>query len=131
MRTHEARCFTCWRSYSACRCEKPRFPVLGSEDERVDLSKALERRDEGIARVSQRNGSWVALAQATARMIALERGTVTADDVRAVLYPQGLKPKHYNAWGGVFKKGFRWTGLYRRSAVVKGHGNMQRVWEVG
>lgn len=50
-----------------------------------DESEALRRRDEGRDRVAGRCSGWVARARRVAREIAAERGTVTADDVRAVL----------------------------------------------
>ncbi len=95
-----------------------------------NLDAALADRDEGIARVASNSASWVEIARAEARSIARERGEVTADDVRRVLYPQGLRPRHYNAWGAVFQVGFVFTGRYHTSEVRRGHGNQQRVWRL-
>ena len=96
----------------------------------LDLFEALAGKVAGMALAELHSRPWVDAARAVARRIALERGTVTADDVRALLYPMGLVPAHPNAWGPVFRKGFVWTGEWRRSAVVQGHGNLQRVWRV-
>ena len=97
-----------------------------------DLPEARRRAEAGIQSVSSRNVDWVETARQVAREIAAEKGTVTADDVRRMLYPLGRRPKHYNAWGAVFRRGcgLRWTGRYRTSQVVAGHGNQQRVWEL-
>ena len=103
---------------------------MASEAAQCDLfdpARAARARDLGIKRVSARCGGWVARARHVARMIALERGSVTADEVRAVIYARGDKPAHHNAWGAVFR-GMRWTGEFRKSALVQGHGNLQRVW---
>lgn len=97
-----------------------------------DLTQARKRAEDGIQSVGQRNASWLELARSVARQIADERGTVTADDVRRVLYADGHRPNHYNAWGAVFRRGsgLRWTGRYHTSRVVIGHGNQQRIWEL-
>lgn len=97
-------------------------------NEQFDLVEALKGRDEGIARVAENNESFLAAARATARRIARRKGSVTADDVRAEC---SLEPLHPNAYGAVFKsRDFIWTGAYRRSSLVQGHGNLQRVWRL-
>ena len=91
-----------------------------------DLIEALAQRDAGIQRVADNNTDFLIEARAIARTIARRDGTVTADDVRREC---ALVPLHPNAWGAVFRDdAFAWTGNYRRSALVQGHGNMQRVW---
>ena len=101
---------------------------LNAHAQRLDA--AQRAKEAGIAQAHEHSPTWVDLARATARDIARARGTVTADDVREVLYPMGIVPAHYNAWGAVFRKGFRWTGWWRTSRVVGGHGNQQRVWRI-
>ncbi len=103
-----------------------------SEQMAFDLPEARRQAELGIERVSQRNGAWIDRARTIARQVAADRGTVTADDVRRILYAGDDRPNHFNAWGAVFRKGsgLRWTGRYRTSRVVAGHGNQQRVWEL-
>ena len=104
---------------------------MSTLDPQLDLFQARKAKANGIARVSSSNSTWLRTARAVACRIASERGEVTADDVREVLYKMGLKPRHYNAWGAVFQnKDLRWTGRFKQSAVVEGHGNLQRVWEL-
>ena len=93
-----------------------------------DIERARALRDEGIAAVAENNESFLREARRLARLIAEITGTVTCDDVRGVCM---LDPHHHNAWGAVFKhKDFEWTGQYRQSKVVQGHGNMQRIWRL-
>lgn len=93
-----------------------------------DLLQALEARDDGIAQVAANNQEFLQAARATAAHIARTKGTVTCDDVRAV---SALHPLHSNAWGALFKcDRFEWTGEWRRSELVQGHGNLQRVWRL-
>jgi hypothetical protein len=100
------------------------------EAEQLDLYEALRRKQAGLELVEDHNESWCATARRVARDICAERGEVTADEVRCVLYPAGLRPAHPNAWGAVFRSGFEWTGRWRVSAVPEGHGNLQRVWQL-
>jgi hypothetical protein len=96
--------------------------------EQLNLLEALRRKEAALGLVEDHNESWVETARRVARGICAERGEVTADEVRCVLYPLGIRPSHYNAWGAVFRGGFEWTGRWRVSAVPEGHGNLQRVW---
>ncbi len=96
----------------------------------MSLPAALEGKRQGLEAVSRSNGPWLEVARWTAREVCSREGTVTADDVREVLYEAGIYPAHPNAWGAVFRCGFVWTGEWRVSAVPEGHGNLQRVWRV-
>ncbi len=92
---------------------------------------ALQARDDALDRVEANHADWLGQARAEARRIARLHGTVTADAVRAVMEAKGLRPRHYNAWGAVFRRSeFEWTGKWHRSSVRKGNGNMQRVWRL-
>ena len=93
-----------------------------------DLAEARKQRDEGIRRVAENNAEFLEAARGTARLIAQGKGEVTADDVRKGC---PLAPIHHNAWGAVFKtKEFEWTGRFAQSALVQGHGNLQRIWRL-
>ncbi len=92
---------------------------------------ALARRDRILAYMAEHHATWIDVARRTARHLASRNGAVTADDVREFLYAAEIRPKHYNAWGSVFKGGdFEWTGEFRQSAVPEGKGNLQRVWRL-
>jgi len=101
-----------------------------TEYAQMDLPEALRRKEAGLACVAGPNQGWIEVARTVAQEIAVRKGWVTADCVRAVLYPRNIRPCHHNAWGVVFRSGFRFTGRFRKSRVVVGHGNLQRVWEL-
>ena len=91
-----------------------------------NLVEAIDRPDAGIRQVAENNEHFLEVARNIARSLAECRIEITADDVRKDC---PIEPLHPNAWGAVFKTNeFEWTGEYRRSALVQGHGNMQRVW---
>ncbi len=93
-----------------------------------DLTEAIHRRDAGIKQVAKNNAHFLEVARNIARSLATAKYEITSDDVRKAC---PIEPLHPNAWGAVFKGGnFEWTGKYRRSALVQGHGNMQRVWRL-
>jgi hypothetical protein len=94
----------------------------------MDLFEARRAKERGLDAVQRHNSRWIDYARPVARRIARERGTVTADDVREALEPMGIRPDHPNAYGGLFRHGFEWTGEWRISRRVIGHGNQQRVW---
>jgi hypothetical protein len=103
-----------------------------TEPIQLDLEEALRRRDEALDRVEEQLPRFLDDARGTALRLAERFGTVTADDVREAFAEQGIPgPSHFNSWGAVFRDDrFEWTGEYRRSANVKGKGNMQRVWRL-
>ena len=70
------------------------------------------------------------LAQRVAVRIAERQGTVTSDDVFAVLARNGLNPKELgNAAGSVFRgHEFRFTGSWRKSRRPTNHARSIRVW---
>ena len=99
---------------------------LFDQGDEFDREKARGARDRGIAKVAANNGEFLVEARACALDILQRQPTIVMDDVRRTCL---LSPAHHNAWGAVFKtKDFIWTGRYRQSALVQGHGNMQREW---
>lgn len=94
-----------------------------------NLDQALEARDEGIRQVADNNQFFLRVAREVARRLArMNGGEVTCDDVRKAC---PFDPLHPNAWGAVFRdKGFEFTGKLQKSALVQGHGNLQRVWRL-
>lgn len=104
---------------------------MGDQPDLFDLREAVRRRDAILDVMEDVHVSWVEQARSVARDLARKNGTVVADDVRKVLYARDCKPDHFNAWGAVFRAScFEWTGTYARSAVIRGKGNMQRVWRL-
>lgn len=93
-----------------------------------NLSEAITQRDIGIHQIADNNKQFLKVARNVAYSIAIAKYEITADDVRKVC---PIDPLHPNAWGALFKsKEWEWTGKYRKSALVQGHGNMQRVWRL-
>ena len=94
-----------------------------------DLALALNEKDEGIASVCASHEEFVKCAREVAVVLATRHGHVTADMLREVLAVYDIEPQHYNAWGSVFKDSrLEWSGEFRTSRLVQGHGNQQRVW---
>lgn len=95
----------------------------------LDILAAIQERDCGVARVKAKNRDFVETMKSVARMIARRQGTVCADDLRKWADEHGMEPTSSNAWGAIFcrNKDFKLVG-YSRSALVQGHGNLQRVW---
>lgn len=88
---------------------------------------ALAAKDEALDAHEERQSGWLQRARAAAWRIAKSRGTVTADDVR---HEVGDPPSP-NVMGALFRSSeFTWTGHWQRSELVRGKGNMQRVWRV-
>ena len=93
-----------------------------------NLSEAILQRDAGIQRVAENNQQFLEVAREVAKRQVHWYGEITCDDVRKAC---PIDPLHPNAWGALFKtKEWEWTGRYRKSALVQGHGNMQRVWRL-
>ena len=67
-----------------------------------DLLTGIKLRDTGIQSVYENNSTWVDQARAAAKSIAVERGSVSIDDVlEAQPRPDHVHP---NATGAVFKE---------------------------
>ncbi len=93
-----------------------------------DFGGAIAARDAGIKQVAENNTRFLEVARQTAKDLGKGSQAVTADMVRRDC---PFEPLHPNAWGAVFKDpAFEWTGLYQRSVLVQGHGNLQRVWRL-
>jgi len=90
----------------------------------LELAEAAQR--EGIAAVSDHNKAWLERARRIAREVCERSGTVMIDDLRSRIDP----PSHPNAWGGVFRKGFVWTGEYLKSEIVSSHARPVKIWRL-
>lgn len=97
----------------------------------LDFATGLKLKRKALESLELDHSLWLEIARDTAYDIALDRGEVVADDVRAVLYPLGITPRHHNAWGAVFRSSvFEFTGQYRPSAAPSRKTGMQRVWRL-
>lgn len=85
----------------------------------------------GLNLVSAHNEDFLAVMRAHARVIAMEQGEVTTDDLQAYAARIGLEPQHPNAWGAIFRQGegFKKIG-YRKSRRPKAHARMISVWGI-
>lgn len=60
--------------------------------------------------------------------ISHESGFVTSDNLRVLADKLGLKPKHPNAWGALFR-GPHWTIIGRQKSAVPGNRAREiKVW---
>ena len=89
------------------------------------------RRDEALAILRAHRAALIRELQAAALRVALERGEVCADDVRAlVTIPAGINPKVNGAAlreladAGILSN----TGTYRRSCRPQAHARVNPVW---
>ena len=90
-------------------------------------------KEEGIARAARGEPLWLDLMRAEARRYAEAHGEVCADDLREYdcrLDTLGIKPRHFNAWGSLFR-GDEWEFVrFTTSARTVGHRNTIRVWRL-
>ena len=73
---------------------------------------ARDYRDEGISKVISHNEEWKAVAEAYVRSLKAGK-EITGEDIRIDLESVGVKPDHFNAWGGFI------SGLVRKGILVK------------
>ena len=107
----------------------PRVGVRRNNGQQLQL--AIEARDKGVAKVKVKNADFVETLRSVARMIAREKGTVCADDLRKWADENEMIPTSHNAWGAIFcrNQDFVLHG-YARSQQIQGHGNLQRIWKL-
>ncbi len=97
-----------------------------------DAVEADRLKEEGMARaVEWTNKELFELAHQIALNLAKRSGRVTADEVYEAMLIRGIDPKPLgNAWGSVFRKGFTFTGEWRKSTRTTNHGRYVRVWRL-
>lgn len=97
----------------------------------LNLHEGRKRRNTGIAQVTSKNGTFVETLKSVARMIARNKGTVTADDLRIWADRNGMEPTSPNAYGAIFAKNpdFEPCG-FCPSAQPNRRGGMIRVWRL-
>ena len=85
-------------------------------------------RDDGLALIEQHAGAFLAVMRGLAQRISLERGRVSADDLRPLADSLGLIPHHPNVWGCVFREpGWRCVD-YTLSTYPSNRERLIRVW---
>jgi len=96
-----------------------------------DLVEGKRLRDEALETMEARSPEWIVEARRVAVTVAQRQGTVTANDVRAVLEPLGIFPKHSNSWGSLFRQNI-WerTGERVPSRIVTSHASEISVWRL-
>lgn len=94
----------------------------------LTLEDGLARKVVGLDRVEATHPDFVARLRAAAKAHALRHGTVHIDDIRRMAAALGLRPRHPNAWGAVFR-GPGWGKVGERaSAIPSNHGHVSPLW---
>ena len=102
--------------------------MSGEQAGLFDLAEGRRRRDEALEGHEKSEPTWLDRARVIGRTLARAQGTVTADDIRAVMSDE---PHHPNVWGAIFK-GSEWepTGQFVPSKKASRKANPQRVWRL-
>lgn len=97
----------------------PLFDSVASESAKV----------VGMNRAANNRPVELEYARNVAKQLARAKGEITADQVQEILIAQGIELK--NAAGSIFKDpAFEFAGRYEKSARVKAHSNLLRVWRL-
>lgn len=98
----------------------------GMSEIQLSLELGQLLKDEALEAWEDKGTTWLRVARQVAHRIADERGTVTIDDVLAVVpLPDDL---HHNVAGATFRKGFRHVG-YTKTKQPQGHARTIMVWQ--
>ena len=99
-----------------------------TDDDQFDLFGARKERDDGIDRVTKNSDQFLSLVMAEAHRITARKGFVSTDDLRRYAIGAGLKPRHPNVWGAIFKQpGWVKHGVMQ-SKKVSNHARWIHVW---
>jgi hypothetical protein len=94
------------------------------------LAEGKQRKSDGQRQVEEHNLDFVSIMRVKAAEIASGAGSVTVDDLRRYSIATGIKPKHPNAWGAIFR-GSSWEAIgWVRSTMPSRHAGMVRVWRL-
>ena len=83
----------------------------------------------GLDLVEKHNPDFVHIVRAYALQHAVEFGKVTSDDCRLWANMNDIYPLHHNAWGAVFRVGFKRIG-FTKSQVPSNHARIISIWEL-
>lgn len=144
-RKRRATCPECGRPRS---CGKPRCRRCGLEftdhllcrrctsaGPGLNFEEAGRRKEEALDTNEASSGAWLELIRGEAVRIAGLRISreINADDLRKFdgkLDTCGIRPRHFNCWGSIFR-GPEWEFVrYTKSARIVGHQNTIRVWRL-
>ena len=84
-------------------------------------------KQQGMAQVENTNPGFVTLMRLVAICHYRTHGEVSADDLRRYASDRGIEPHHPNAWGSVFRRGFKRVG-FRPSTIPSNHARLISVW---
>jgi len=102
----------------------------GGEPAQLDLLAGLKARDAGIKQVSENGPAFLSWARTRAREIFLEKGQVSADDLRVAARAEGISPHHQNVWGAVFKSR-EWVAVGRKqSKFATNNARWIMIWAI-
>jgi hypothetical protein len=105
--------------------------LFGIDAPLFDAATAIVQREAGMALAATARPTLLAEARRIAMQIALQRGTVTADDVAARMVANGMDYAALgNASGSVFRGPFVWTGEVVTSHRVSTHARAIKVWRL-
>ncbi len=105
--------------------------LFGIEAPLFDAAAAIVEREAGMAKAAAARPVLLAEAKRIAMEVALQRGSVTADDVAARMAANGLDYAALgNASGSVFRGPFVWTGEVVTSQRVSTHARAIKVWRL-
>jgi hypothetical protein len=94
-----------------------------------NADKGEEEKLFGQWLVEINSGGFVSAMRALARHLASLKGRITIDDLRKWAKERDVYPHHPNAWGAVFKTGFKAVGRVK-SKLVSNHRRWVFVWEI-
>jgi len=95
----------------------------------LGLFEGRERRDRGIKKVESKDDGFLALMREEAVRIIHMRGEVDSDDIRLYAQGLGMKPRHKNSWGAIWKDSrFKRLPKFRQSRIPSNHARMIAVW---
>ena len=88
-----------------------------------------EQKELGLDQVTEHNPDFVNTVRNYAMNYAAMHGSVSADEMRVWAAANDIVPKHPNAWGAVFRTGFKKVG-YRPSTHPSSHGRIIAIWKI-
>lgn len=91
------------------------------------LAEGEREKQLGLDLVESNNMAFVEAMRLRAFEIALEKGSVTTDDLHEWAESEGLEPGHPNAWGGIFRRGWQAVG-FEQSRRAAAHARIIRRW---
>lgn len=100
--------------------------TLQHNPEELELIQAPYMKENHIL------GDWAQHADKAVKQLAATGKPFTTDDIRQCI-PDGLTPKHNNAWGGLLiawrKRGVIQPIGYHQATHKPRHGGLQRIWQ--